>query len=261
MIVVEDVREENIEDVFRVCSHARLNDPLQNKGMEIKRAWLLMMLREHGPCTKIAYIDGRPVAQILFYPEEAVPFVPDPREDAIVLNCVYNPFPEARGKGAASAAVKSLIEDGRKGIPCLGGRPCSFIAAKPFNTGEGMSLEAFYEMNGFGRAPEEMFMEVAGKYQPRKAMEYHLLPEDRGRSVMFYDTICEWGYTFAIRVRDLLHEIDPGLPVEFINPWQRPEESVKRGNQMLIVNTKVIKSFWTNREGFRREVEEAIRSG
>jgi hypothetical protein len=258
MIRVEDVSEDNLHDVFRVCSHSKLEDPLQQKGMEIKERWLLGMLREHGPCTKIAYLDDRPVAQILFYPEGAAPFIKDPREDAVVLNCAYNPFPEARGKGAARALVESLVEDGRRGLPCNGGMRVSFIAAKPFNTGEGVSLEDFYARIGFEKADGEMFLEVAGKYRPREESRYEPLPEDEGRALMFYDPKCEWGYPFAVRVKELLGEIDPGLSVELIDPWERPEEAVKRGNQWLIVNGKVIESFWTEKDAFRREVEQAL---
>jgi len=259
VIIVKDVGEGNIEDVFRVCSHSRLDDPLQRKGMEMKRAWLLRMLEEHGPCTKIAYLDGRPVAQILFYPEEAVPFIPDPRQGAVVLNCAYNPFPEAWGKGAASSLVKDLAEEARTGLKCLRGAPCSFIAAKPFETGEGFSMTEFYRRCGFSRADSEMYMEISGEYRPRGETAYEPLDEDRGKAIMFYDPICEWGYGFAVRVRDLIHSVEPGYPFEMIDPWERPEESARRGNQQLIVNGHVMQSFWTDREGFRKEAEEAIR--
>ncbi|MDH5201232.1 MAG: GNAT family N-acetyltransferase [Candidatus Bathyarchaeota archaeon] len=259
MIIVKDVGEGNIEDVFRVCSHSRLDDPLQRKGMEIKRTWLLRMLEEYGPCTKIAYLDGRPVAQILFYPEEAVPFIPDPREGAVVLNCAYNPFPEARGKGAASSLVRSLAEEAGAGLKCLRGEPCSFIAAKPFETGEGLSMTEFYSRCGFSRADSEMYLEISGKYQPRDQLPYEPQEEDEGKTIMFYDPMCEWGYGLAIRVRDLIQDIKPGYPFEMVDPWERPGESVRRGNQQLIVNGHVMQSFWTDRETFRREVEAAIR--
>ena len=37
-----------------------------------------------------------------------------------------------------------------------------------------------------------------------------------------------------------------------------PEESIRRGNQQLVVNATPIKSFWTQRDAFRREVEQAL---
>ncbi len=259
MLRVEDVSRDNIEDVFRVCSHGRLEDPLQREGMEIKRRWLLDMLEKHGPCTKIAYLDGRPVAQILFYPEEATPYVTEPRKDAVILHCTYNPFPEARGKGASTALLKGLIGEAETGLPCLGGRPCSFVAADPFDTGEGLSLGLFYERSGFKRADSEMYLEITGRYEEPRALEYRPLPEDRGRAVVFYHPVCEWGYPFAVRVRDFLHGLEPSLPVGLIDAWDKPNEYVKRARQQLTVNARIIKSFWTDREAFRKEIEETLR--
>lgn len=257
-IRVANLDEENIDDVFRVCSHNRLDDPLQQRGIELKRRWLLEMLAERGPCTKIAYLGDKPVAQILFYPEEAVPFIADPRKDIVVLHCAYNPFPEARGKGAGTALLRSLVEDCRRGLPCLGSRPCCFIAAKPFNTGVGMPLDRFYAANGFKQARKEMFLKILAPYKPRGTPEYQPLGEDRGRAVMLYNPMCEWSYPFAVRVREFLKEIDASLPVSLIDEWRNPEESIKRANQQLVINATPIRSFWTQREALRREVEQAL---
>lgn len=89
-IEVRDVEEGNLYDVFRVCSHGRLDDPTQRKGMELKGEWLLEMLDRYGPTTKITYLDGRPAAQILFHPEDSIPYIEDPRRGIVVLNCLYN---------------------------------------------------------------------------------------------------------------------------------------------------------------------------
>lgn len=256
---IADLEEVNIDDVFRVCSYSRLDDPLQRQGIELKRRWLLDMLEEHGPCTKIAYLDENPVAQILFYPEAAVPFIADPRREVVTLHCAYNPFPEARGKGAGTALIKSIIDDCRSELPCLKRRPCRFIVAKPFNTGEGTPLGEFYASNGFEHGRGEMYLEITAPYQPRGVTEYRPLPEDRGRAVMFYDPMCEFSYPFAVKVREFIHEIEPGLTVELIDQWRHPEESIKRGNRVLIVNTQLITSFWTQRKAFRSEVERALR--
>ena len=255
---VEDLDEENLDDVFRICSHGRLDDPLQQQGIELKRQWLLEMLRERRPCTKIAYLDDRPIAQLLFYAEVAAPFIPDPRKDVIVIHCVYSPFSEARGIGAGRKLLKSLMEDCKTGLSCFGGRPCRFIVANPFNTGEGVPLDKFYAANGFKQGEGEMFLEVTASYQPRGVREYRPLPEDRGRALILYDPMCEYGYPFAVRVREFLREMDPNLPVELIDKWRSPEESIKRRSQWLVVNAKPITSIWTQKEAFRREVEQAL---
>jgi len=255
---VSDLNRTNVDDVFMVCSHAKLSDPIQRRGIELKRQWLLEMLEKHGPLTKLAYLDGRPIAQILFFPEEVAKFLPEPRKYVIVLQCVYNPFPEAQGKGAGTALLRSLMEDCRAGIRCLEGRKCSFIVSNPFQTGEGLSMAKFYEENGFKRAHDEMFLEIAGRYEPKIKLEYEPLPEDRGRAIIFYNRICEWSYPFALQVRDYLLQIKPGLKVELVDEWLRPWESKRRANQWLVVNAVPIKSFWTQREEFRQEVERAL---
>jgi GNAT superfamily N-acetyltransferase len=258
-IEVRDVEDEEVDDVFEICSHGRLEDPIQRLGIELKRKWMLEMLDAYGPTAKIAYLDHRPVAQILFYPEEAVPYIENPRRDAVILNCIYNPFPEARGKGCGTLLVRSLIEECSRGLRSLRGRPCSFIVAHPFNTGEGASQEEFYSSRGFRRAQAEMYMEVNAPYQPREGRDYNPLPEDRDRALVFYNPICEWSYPFALRMEERLRGIEPNLRIEMIDSWRRPEESLRRGNPWLVVNSTTIKSFVLDGDAFHREVLEALK--
>lgn len=103
-----------------------------------------------------------------------------------------------------------------------------------------------------------MFLEVPAPYEPRKLAEYKPLPEDRGKAVIIYNRICEWLYPFAIRVKELLREIDSGLPVCLIDEWKRPDESMRLGNQWLVVNAVPIRSFWMQREAFRSEIMQAL---
>jgi GNAT superfamily N-acetyltransferase len=257
-VSVRDVSASSIDDVFRICSFSKLDDPLQGRGMEIKRKWLLEMLGRYGPCTKIAYLNDRPVAQILFYPEAAVPYVRRPREGAVVLHCAYNPFPDAQGRGVSTRLVRELIEECENGPRFLGGGRCSFIVARPFETDEGLGLGKFYEKNGFREAGAELYREISGRYVEAEAAERRPVPEDAGRAVVFYEPVCEWGYPFAVGVRDLIHEMAPGLPVSLFNSWERPREYSRRGREGLIVNGEAIRSLWTDREAFRREIEEAL---
>ena len=260
MMRIDDLTEENLDDVFRVCSYNRLDDPLQMEGIELKRKWLREIIEEHATCTKIAYLDEKPVAQVLYYPERIAPFLAHPREGVVVLHCCYNPFKEAQGKGVGSALLQSLIRECREGLPILGGAPCTFLVAQPFTTGVGVPLGEFYEKNGFKRGEGEMYLEITGEYQPKRFTGYYPLPEDLGRAVMFYDSMCEWGYPFAVRVKEFLRGIEPNLVVKLIDKWREPEEYIRRGGKQLLINAKPIESFWTEKEAFRREVEGALRA-
>ena len=269
MLKIEDVSEENLEDVFKACSWNRAfapkDDPILEKGREIKIRWLLDMLEKHGPCTKIAYLQERPVAQILFYPEETIPFNHDPRRDALHLQCIFNPFPEAQRKGVAHALMKELMEECKSGLRCMGGRPCSFVVTAIFPHEGQLPLDTYYSKCGFKQGNQEMYLEIAGEYVPRKILENRRLPEDRGRALNFYNPPCEWGYFYAVKVRELLKDIDPSLPVEIVNLWERPEEYIKRSHKQQIAARTIINTqepdafiFWVDKEAFRRNAEEAL---
>ena len=263
---MENLSEENLEDVFKICSHDRFDGLLHEKGMEVRKRWLMDMLEKHGPCAKIAYLDERPVAQIQFYPEETMPYIHDPRKDVVNLQCIYSPFPETQRKGAGATLMKALMDECHTGLDCLGGKPCSFVVTRPFPHEGDISFSEFYEKYGFRQGHQEMFLEIKGEYVPREIPEYRPLPEDRGKVIILYNPACEWGYFAAFKVKELLQDIDLNLPVEIFNIWERPEGYMKRPIQRVIsarviANAHLIKgvSFWTDREAFRREVEEALR--
>lgn len=265
---LENVSEENLDDVFEICSGHRAfaprDDPTLEKGVEIKRQLLLDMLDRHRPCGKIAYLDGKPAAQILFHPEETIPYIHDPRKDAIHLQCIYSPFPGSQRRGAGAALMKDLVDECKTGLSCLRGRPCSFLVTRPFPHEGDLSLSEFYGKYGFRQGSQEMFLEIKGDYVPREASEYNPLPEDLDKTIILYNPLCEWGYFAAHKIKELIQELDQDLPVKAFNIWERPEEYTKRPLQRVtsarvIVNTQVNNiSFWTNREAFLRNVKEIL---
>ena len=270
MLRVEDISDENLEDVFKICSWNRAfalnDDPVLERGREIKRRWLLDMLERHGPCAKIAYLDGTPVAQIVFYPEEAIPYIDDPRKDAVHLQCIYNPFPKARRRAVGATLMKDLMDECRSGLSFLGGRPCSFLVTKPFPHEGDLPLDEFYEKFGFRRGSQEMFLEIVGKYVERETRDYRPFAEDRGRIIVIFNPACEWGPYLAFKVEELSHEIDPDLPVETFNIWESPEAFTMRHLKRVIsghviANTMLIEGsvFWADKNAFRQELEKALR--
>jgi hypothetical protein len=64
---------------------------------------------------------------------------------------------------------------------------------------------------------------------------------------------------FALRVEERLREIEPNLRIELIDSWRRPEESLRRGNPWLVVNSTLIKSFILDGDAFHTEIPEALK--
>jgi hypothetical protein len=257
-VTVRDVNEENLDDAFRVCSNGRLGDPLQMQGIELRRRWIRKMLAVTGPCVKVAYLDGHPVAQLLFYPETSVPYQPRPRTGVVLLRCVYNPFKEAQGKGASTALIKNLIDECKRGPRCLNGGKCGFIASEAFNTGEGVPMERLYEANGFMKMDAEMAYEVAGKYIPPHELSYTKSKRDEGKAIIVYNPTCEYSYPTALRVRDLIAGIYPAMPVALINQWDEPWESIRLANHELTVNSVQISGSLHQREKLVGEIKMAV---
>ncbi|HIH87794.1 TPA: GNAT family N-acetyltransferase [Candidatus Bathyarchaeota archaeon] len=257
-VSVRDVTEANIEDVFRVCSCGRLEDPIQKEGIEIRRHWLREMIQEYGTCVKIAYLEGKPVAHLMFYPEEAVPFLSSTREGVVLLRCVYNPFEEARGKGASTALVSSLIEDCRGSPKFLKGVECSFIVSEPFNTGEGTPMEKFYASSGFVRRGDEMIYEINGRYVLPKRLVWNPDHANKEAATVIYNPTCEYSYISATRVRDAINILYPNLPVWLIDQWQKPEASLSLANEWLVVKGTPIKSGLKDRKSFDAEIKQAV---
>jgi hypothetical protein len=257
-LTVSDVDESNVEDVFRVCSTGRLDNPLQMQGIELRRRWMRGMIRRYGTCAKVAYLNEKPVAQLLFYPESAAPFILKQRKGVVLLRCVYNPFEEARGMGASTALVKSLIEDCRGAPRFLEGEKCAFIASEPFNTGEGVPMERFYASNGFERRGDEMIYRIGGDYSAPSKPRFAPSKSDLAKAVIIYNPTCEYSQVFAIRTRDILKNLYPTLPVELVNQWEDPEKSMRLANHWLVVKgTRIVHGF---REGdaFADEVKQAV---
>ena len=256
MIKVADIDEANINDVFKVCSGRHLDDPVLQSGAELKREWIKENLTRYGPFTKIAYYNDEPAAQILFYPETAIPYYREPRPRVIEIFCAYRVLEEA--KGAGTLLLENLIEEAKTGIKCLGGEACDFLVASPFYTSEGTSLRKFYLDNGFTETGDELYLEINGKYYPRKRESYENPEDDHGKAIIFYDMNCEYGWLFAVNIERIIREIDDKLEIIKINKWLNPNESIKRGNPTVTVNGKTITSYWRSPE-FKTEVKNALK--
>lgn len=260
-IRIENLQKSNIDDLIYVCSSARLGDPIHMEGVRLKKQWLNEMLSKNCSCAKIAYYEDTPVAQILYYPEEMDITRAKRRKNALVIHCIYNPSPNAQKLGIATRLLQSVIQEAKQRKTCLGNRPCKFILAKAFNTGEFLPLPEFYKKNGFTPTPEEntLCYPIEGNYEPTKHLgAYKPLLEDKGKAIIFYGPVCRFGYPFAKRIEAVVKEVAPHIKIEMINEWETPEESIKRGNSWLVVNAKPVQTFFMETEKFKEEIRQAI---
>jgi GNAT superfamily N-acetyltransferase len=270
---VKYVSEQNRGDLCEICSHAfkissqnKVDFLLHNKGMEVKQRWLIDRLEQQGSCAKIAYIDNNPVAQIQFCPEEMIPYINKPRKNVVSIICIYSPIPEAQRKGAASALVKSLVDECYSGLDSLNGKPCSLLVTLPFPRLEIQLLTEFYEKCGFKQGRGEMFINITGEYKAKETNTFHPLPRDHDRTIILYNAACEWGYYYAYKVEEIIQRIDPDHIIEKYNIWEQPESYKTRFVQRVTAGQAIVKGqvlsggiFWTDREAFHREVLEALR--
>ena len=218
------------------------------------------MLDSYGPCVKLAYHREKLVAQILYFPESAEPCWAFRREGVLLIDCIYNPTPGAQRLGIGTMLLQSLIRDAKNRRTCLGDRPCRFIVAKAFDTGEALPMHEFYRGKGFLPTLEGdlVYLPVEGRYEPAEPVgDYRPLPEDRGRAIILYRPVCQFSYPFAKRVESLIRGIAPELRTEVIDEWEKPQDSIKRRNCWLIVNARPVRTLVTEAEKFKEEVRRA----
>lgn len=261
-IRIENFQDTNIDDLVYVCSAKRLSDPIHQQGVKLKKQWLHEMFQKYGSVAKIAYYEDTPAAQILYYPDEADLTKAHKRENVIVINCIYNPTPAAQKLGLGTKLLQSLIQDAKQRKTCLGNKPCRFLLAKAFNTGEFLSLSEFYKKNGFIPIPKEenlLYLPIEDQYEPLPSGEnYEPLLEDKDKAIIFYGPICQFSYPFAQRIAELIREVAPDITIQMINEWEKPEEFINRKNWWLIVNAKPIQTFFMRTEKFKEEIRQAV---
>ncbi|NJE25696.1 GNAT family N-acetyltransferase [Thermococcus sp. MV5] len=255
-IEIREVDEANIDEMISVCNPSTVSEAYK-KGVEIKRTWLLEMLRTYGDVGFVAYFNEKPAAQLLTYPEKADP-TSLKRENVLVVNCVYNPLSEAQRKGIARKMVETLIEKAKGKY--------EFLVTHAFDTGEFLSQAEFFRRMGFREiTKEDLYYSFSGRKlkEPysgfwKDGEEYKRSNEDIGKVLIFYEPTCPFTYLWAYRAKEIVKEIAPELEIRMLNGWEHPEEFVSRGRNWMLVNGIPIKSLPIDRDRFREEIKNAM---
>jgi GNAT superfamily N-acetyltransferase len=265
-ISLQELNDDNIDDLIGVCSPLDPESDELKIGIETRREWLADMLSKHGSIAKIAYIERKPAAQIMFYPERADPSVPGARDYSTYLHCVYNPSKAHQRMGAGQSLMDAVIKQCKAGIgPCEG---CRLIAAEGFNTGEGLSLTEFYRQFGFreradedGQAPwggTAMHLVLSQPVQTRPRLPFVSLQEDKGSAVIFYSPACQFSYEFAAKIAHVISETESKLKVGLINRWQQPAEYLRRGARCVVVNGREVVRNPMDEVAFKEELRRIL---
>jgi len=263
---VKEVSPDNFDDLLNICPRKFLSDPYIKKGIEIKREWFKRIYEKYGSPVRICYINGKPVSQILYFPEKIVPYVKNPREGVLWINCIYNPYPEYQKQGCGRKLVYSIINDIKSGVEIFKGIPgYNFISTYPFDTGEYFPMTQFFIKMGFKTYDKnEYFYEIReGTYIELERPRYKYQEYDINKVIMFYEPWCEFSYRFMHLMTDKIMKLSEELGVELefniFDAWKYPDEYFKRGWNMIIVRSRVIKSFYGTSE-FDEELRRHIKS-
>jgi GNAT superfamily N-acetyltransferase len=261
-ISLQELRDDNIDDLIGVCSPLDPESDELKRGVETRREWLTDMLSKHGSIARIAYIEGKPVAQIMFYPERADPSVSGARDYSTYLHCIYNPSKAHQRMGAGQSLMGAVIKQCRAGVGSC--RECRLIAADDSNTGEGLSLTEFYRRFGFKERFDEdgqalwggttMHLVLSQPVHTRPRLPFVSLQEDEGRAVIFYSPACQFSYVFAVKTARVISEIGPELKADIINRWQQPAEYLKRGARWAVVNGREVLGNPMDEAAFKQEL-------
>lgn len=261
-----DLVDDLIDDIICVCCRAGYKrNPMFRVCVEVKKIWLHQMLNKYGSVAKIAFVNNKPVAQLLYYPEESIPYL-KPREGVIRVYCVYNPYREFRHRGIAKALLKSLIEDCSRGYVFNGlVKPKTLITMEaPFKREEYYSQIEFFRRNGFVKiSDEEYAYSIRGELpEPISKPEYSCSYMDKGKAIIFYEPQCEFLPIVAHKIREKIIELankyDKNIDVSIINNWIKPNDYIMRGFNNVIVNGRSIVSQYGTSE-FEKELETIIK--
>ncbi len=255
---IEDLNIKNVDDLSLCLSREMAKNPLFKRGLEEKRVWALSMVKRGFHLAKIAYLGSEPVGLIQYRVK--------PDEKIVWIDCIYVRGEENQRKGIGKALLQSLIRDVKKPMESLNGEQPKALVTYAFETKAGYPQHLFYLKMGFKKVVEEdphflyLPFEPGYVYKPKPKDEaYKPIKEDEGKAIILYFPDCPFSYYFADKMKSIIREVAPQIPVEIINTFERPEEAEKRGSELFacIVNMKQIKTFVADREAFKAEVEKA----
>ncbi len=263
-IAIKDVNEDNILDLCSVCVPLdKRQDPDWKVGIEEKRIWALDMLKKWGTIAKVGYSHGTPAGMIQFKPL--------PEDDVVQIDCIYVHDKQYWRKGIGKNLLFSLIEDMKKPLKWFCNGPANALVVQTFpGHSEGqLPAREFFAKYGFkpvGESQSFLYYPLREGfiYQPvqKESLPYTPQPEDKGKVLIFCGpNRCPAAYPFFLkRMEKYIREVNDKIPIYYIDISKEPEIAKKRnvGYGDCIVNGRLIGAFVLDKQGFQKEVMEAL---
>jgi len=169
-IEIRDVTDETIDDFVGLCA-PRQDDERHastlKEGGSKKREWVKKALQRFGVCAKLAYMEGKPIGFIEFYPMRAFPLLPERDKRTVMITCIFIPNKTLQKAGIGSKLLQSLIQDlKQRELPIFNGEKAEEIAIGSWGCHAGFPeslprFRKFFFKNGFLEDPT--FPDPTGK--------------------------------------------------------------------------------------------------
>lgn len=257
-LVVKDVTRENVDEMVRICVPPdKREHPLFVEGMNIMKRWAFGVIEDYASLGKLAYMDSDPVGMIQY--------VPNPEERLVRIECIFVRQKEHLRKGVGTALLKALIDDMKKPKPYFGDEPPLALVTKAFEVWGTYPQHKFYEKMGFKRAraddPFLLYYPIKEGYAyVPKEEPFNPQKEDEGKALIFYKPSCPFSIYFSEMIKESIKEVAPDIPIRMVNRFEEAAEVRKRGSvPACVVNAKPIETFVLAKEGFQKEVKEALK--
>ncbi len=255
-IRIEALKEQLLDDRISVCGEDQPLEPSVEKGIREKKKWLRDMLHGSGPPSKILYVDDKPIGQISYYPEEAIPFLKDPDPKTLHVSCSFVHLAQ-QGKGHGRALFKSLVDDVK-----AEGNYDSLETVSFDPPGCGLSQTLFWKQMGFKERPRGKPHELeyplkGGLTSPRRNDPRPV--KEKGVKI-FYEPTCIFTHQFNDRIAGTIRAIDPEVSVESVNMWEKPEVAKERGlvQGCVYINGSPMKHSIFEGEEFKTEARALL---
>lgn len=169
-IEIRDVTDENLDNLVGLCApkweDERHASTLKEGGSK-KREWITKALERFGVCAKVAYLEGKPVGFIEFYPIHAFPLLPRRDKRTVMITCIFIPNKILQNSGIGSKLLQSLVQDlKQRPLPSFNGQKAEEIAIGSWGCHAGFPeslprFRKFFFNNGF--VEDVVFPDPTGK--------------------------------------------------------------------------------------------------